>query len=94
MKMSDLEAQQLGDPDYFGKVQVVQHKADFKVQIVESFEDLRIEIVDHLFNSVGKWKFVDHDSNLRIKFVTHQPDIKVRIINSRNVNFQDGKRGL
>lgn len=94
MKMSELEAEQLGDLDQFGKVQVVQHNADFKVQIVETFEDLRIEIVEHLFNSVGKWKFVDHDANLRIKFVMHHPDIKVRIINSKNVNIKDGKRGL
>jgi hypothetical protein len=92
--MSNLEAEQQGGLDCYGKVQVVQHNADFKVQIVATFEDLRIEIVEHLFDSLGKWKFVDHEPNLRIKFVTHHPDIKVRIIKSRKVNINDGKYGL
>jgi hypothetical protein len=94
MKMSDLEAEQLGRLDYFGKVQVVQHNADFKVQVVETFEDLRIEIVEHLFEPLGKWKFVDHKPNFRIKFVTHNPDIKVRIIKNGNADIAHGKYGL
>jgi hypothetical protein len=91
MKMSDSEAEQLGELDYFGKVQIVQHNADFKVQIVESFEDLKILVVEHLFDSFGKWKFVDHEPKLRIKFVNHHPDIKVKFIKSRNIKIKAGR---
>jgi len=94
MKKSALEAEQQGGLDCYGKVQVVQHNADFKVQFVETFEDLRIEIVEHLFEPLGKWKFVDHEPSLRIKFVTHHPDIKARIINRGNVNIAPGKFDL
>ena len=94
MKTSNLEAEPQGGLDCYGKVQVVQHNADFKVQVVETFEDLRIEIVEHLFEPLGKWKFVDHKPNFRIKFVTHHPDIKVRIIKSGNAEIAHGKYGL
>ena len=47
-----------GKPLY-GRVQVVEHFADFKVQVVTSFPDLRVQKVPAFADSCGKWQMVD-----------------------------------
>jgi hypothetical protein len=35
-----------------------------------------------MLDKTGKWLFVWHNPDFKIKFVTHYPDLKVRIINA------------
>ena len=66
----------------YGKVQVVEHFADFNVQVVEHFADLDVKVVKHFPDSCGKWIFVTSFPDFKISFVNHFADFKIHYVNS------------
>jgi hypothetical protein len=61
----------------YGKVQVVDHFADFKVQRVDHFPDLNVQFVDHFPDRCGTWQLVDHFPDFTITYVDHFPDLQI-----------------
>ena len=66
-----------GKPLY-GKVQVVEHFADFDVKVVEHFPDLKVKWVEHFPDQCGLWKRVEHFPDFKIRFVEHFPDFEIQ----------------
>lgn len=63
-----------------GRVQVVEHFADFEVKIVEHFADLKVEPVSAFANDCGEWRFVEHFPDFTITFVDNFPDFTITYV--------------
>lgn len=62
----------------YGKVQVVEHFADFQVKVVDHFPDLNVQTVEHFPDSCGQWQFVDHFPDFTITYVEHFSDFDIK----------------
>jgi hypothetical protein len=62
----------------YGKVQVVEHFADFKVKVVEHFPDLKVHFVEHFPDSCGEWQLVEHFPDFTIQYVENFPDLEIQ----------------
>ena len=76
------EACMLDGQALHGRVQVVEHFADFRVKIVDHFPDLKVLAVDHFPNACGKWTFVEHFPDFTITFVDSFPDFTIAYVDS------------
>lgn len=63
-----------------GRIQFVEHGADFEVKVVEHFADLHVQIVEHFPDAPGKWQIVDAFPDYRIRIVEHFPDFTIRYV--------------
>ncbi|MEQ8405846.1 MAG: hypothetical protein RKE49_12170 [Oceanicaulis sp.] len=63
-----------------GRVQVVEHFADFKVKRVDSFPDLKVAAVDAFADDCGEWRFVESFPDFTITFVDSFPDFTIRYV--------------
>lgn len=63
-----------------GKVQVVEHFADYTVKIVPHFPDLKVQWVEHLPDAPGKWQRVEHFADFTVQFVDHFPDFTIQLV--------------
>jgi hypothetical protein len=61
----------------YGKVQVVEHFADFDVKRVDHFPDLRVQFVDNFPDACGRWQIVEHFPDFTIRYVDHFPDLEI-----------------
>lgn len=64
----------------FGKIQIVDHGADYKVRVVDHFADLHVQVVEHFPDKPGKWQMVDHFPDHTIQFVEHFPDFTIKYV--------------
>lgn len=60
-----------------GRVQVVDHFADFQVHVVDHFADLNVQWVDHFPDGCGQWQKVDHFPDFTITYVDHFADLDI-----------------
>ena len=65
-----------------GRVQVVEHFADFEVEIVESFPDLKVKPVEQFADECGEWAFVDAFPDFTVTFVDSFPDFTIKYVES------------
>ncbi|XBQ17246.1 MAG: hypothetical protein ABL308_05050 [Oceanicaulis sp.] len=63
-----------------GRVQIVEHFADFDVQVVEHFPDLKVERVSHFPDACGEWTFVEQFPDFTIRLVDHFPDFTIAYV--------------
>jgi len=71
---------ELNNIPLYGRVQVVNHNADFRVQIVNSLPDLRVQRVDNFPNRCGRWQFVENQPDFTIQYVTSNPDFTIQFV--------------
>lgn len=64
----------------YGRIQIVDHFADYKVKIVESFGDLKVKIVESNANAPGKWIMVNSRPDFKIKIVNSFADFTIRYV--------------
>jgi hypothetical protein len=61
-----------------GRIQFVEHFADFDVEISEVFPDLKVKIVEHFANTPGKWQIVSSSPDIKLKIVENFGDFKIQ----------------
>jgi hypothetical protein len=72
----------LKDINLFGKVQFVEHSADFTVQFVENFPDINVMFVGQFPDKCGKWQIVNSFPDFKVKVVESFPDVKVKVVSA------------
>ena len=63
-----------------GRIQFVEHFADFDVEITDIIPDLKVKIVEHFPNEPGKWKIVSSAPDIKLKIVENFGDFKIQFV--------------
>ncbi|MGJ3233026.1 MAG: hypothetical protein ACFE0P_14645 [Oceanicaulis sp.] len=63
-----------------GRVEVVEHFADFDVEIVDGFPDLDVKPVTSFPDECGEWEFVDTFPDFTVRFVDSFPDFTIQYV--------------
>ena len=66
----------------YGRVQVVEHHADFDVRIVSSHADIHVKKVASHPNNCGEWRFVNSHPDFTIRFVDSHEDFSIKYVDS------------
>lgn len=64
----------------YGKVQIVEHFADFKIEIVEYFADIHVDTTQHFPNECGEWQLVEHFPDFTIQIVDNFGDFTIKYV--------------
>jgi len=64
----------------YGRVEIVEHFADFKVKVVDHFADLHVKTVEHFPDACGEWRIVDSAPDFTVTFVDYFPDFTISFV--------------
>ncbi len=67
-----------------GKIQFVEHFADFEAEIVAFLPDLKVKLVERFPDEPGKWQIVTSFPDIKIKLVENFGDFKIQFVENSN----------
>lgn len=70
----------------YGKVRVVNSRADYKVRVVNVNADLKVEKVNAYADRPGRWQFVDAFEDFTVEFVNAYEDFTIEYVDHVNTS--------
>lgn len=71
----------------YGKVRVVNSRADYKVRVVNVNADLKVEKVNAYADRQGRWQFVDAFEDFTVEFVNAFEDFTIEYVDHVNTSY-------
>lgn len=68
------------EKNLYGKVKVVDYKADFNIKIVDFGQYLDVQRVDNKADECGEWQFVDFGEDFTVRFVDFGEDFSIKYV--------------
>ena len=63
-----------------GKIQFVEHFADYDVEIVDVAPDLKVKIVENFPNNPGEWNIVASLPDIKLRIVENFGDFTIQFV--------------